>query len=184
MEQIFKYNDVQVRTVYDETGEAWFVGIDVCKILGYADSHRKVKSLDEDEYRLDRLTDGQGKQKETLTVSESGLYSLILTSTKPEAKAFKRWVTHDVLPSIRRGGLYTTDMVKAKLTQLQEVNISRAEKKIEFEKAKIQMKQLKQEIEDLDRLFWELFGTDPAQLKLFSPEQMDAMKELKEVQNG
>jgi anti-repressor protein len=109
MEQKFEFNSMPVRISTDNEEQSWFAGVDICAVLGYADSYQKIKSLDEDEYRLDRIIDGQGKMKDTLTVNEFGLYSLILTSTKPEAKAFKRWVTHEVLPAIRKAGKYTTE---------------------------------------------------------------------------
>ena len=121
MEQKFEFKGNLVRMKTDENEQYWFAGIDVCNILGYADSYQKIKSLDEDEYRLDRIIDGQGKQKETLTVNEFGLYSLILTSTKPEAKEFKRWITHEVLPAIRKAGRYTTEEEQAREDELQKI---------------------------------------------------------------
>ena len=121
MEQKFEFKGNLVRMKTDENEQYWFAGIDVCNILGYADSHQKIKSLDEDEYRLDRIVDSQGKLKETLTVNEFGLYSLILTSTKPEAKEFKRWITHEVLPAIRKVGRYTTEEERAREDELQKI---------------------------------------------------------------
>ena len=76
----FNYNGTKIRTIIEEDDTVWFAGIDVCNQLGYADSYAACMKLDEDERKLDRVTDGQGKQKETLTVNEFGLYSLILTS--------------------------------------------------------------------------------------------------------
>ena len=121
MEQKFDFKGNLVRMKTDQEEQYWCAGIDVCNILGYADSYQKIKTLDEDEYRLDRVTDGQGKQKETLTVNEFGLYSLILTSTKPEAKEFKRWITHEVLPAIRKAGRYTSEEEKAREEKLQTI---------------------------------------------------------------
>ncbi len=121
MEQKFDFKGNLVRMKTDQEEQYWFAGIDVCNILGYADSYQKIKTLDEDEYRLDRVIDGQGKQKETLTVNEFGLYSLILTSTKPEAKEFKRWITHEVLPAIRKAGRYTSEEEKAREEKLQTI---------------------------------------------------------------
>lgn len=121
MEQKFEFKGNLVRMKTDENEQYWFAGIDVCNILGYADSHQKIKSLDGDEYRLDRIVDSQGKLKETLTVNEFGLYSLILTSTKPEAKEFKRWITHEVLPAIRKAGRYTTEEERAREDELQKI---------------------------------------------------------------
>lgn len=90
-------------------GEPWFVGRDVCVALGVGNVTDTVRSLDDDEYATvpAALVTNEGRPQDYLNiVSESGLYSLILRSRKPEAKAFKRWVTHDVLPSIRATGRY------------------------------------------------------------------------------
>ena len=106
--QVFKYHDKPVRTV-EKDGEVWFVGKDVAEILGYqktADAIR-VHVDDEDKGVCDLQTPG-GKQSMTI-INESGLYSLILSSKLPTAKKFKRWVTSEVLPAIRRHGMYLTD---------------------------------------------------------------------------
>jgi len=94
-----------LRVVRDENGEPWFVAKDVCDALGIrTDTVRPI--LDADEVSdVDPNTIGV-KGRKPLIVSEAGLYSLILRSRKPEAKAFKRWVTHEVLPAIRRDGGY------------------------------------------------------------------------------
>ena len=95
----------EVRVVPDARGEVWFVAQDVCDILGLENNRRALMSLDADERGVTNSNTLGGVQ--TLnTVSESGMYSLILRSRKPEARAFRRWVTHEVLPSIRRSGLY------------------------------------------------------------------------------
>ncbi|MEM9424798.1 MAG: Bro-N domain-containing protein, partial [Spirochaetota bacterium] len=99
----------------EKDGEPWFVAKDVAEILGYSDTQAMTRSLDEDEKGVQTLHTLGGNQELTL-ISESGLYSAILRSTKPEAKAFKRWVTHEVLPSIRREGRYELERDKAKLT--------------------------------------------------------------------
>lgn len=145
MEKVFNYNDAQIRIV-TQNDEIWFAGIDVCNILGYADAHQKIKSLDEDEYRLDRITDGQGKQKETLTVNESGFYTLVLTSSKPEAKLFRRWVTHNVLPAIRKSGKYTTEQEKAKDIELQLVIKDINTKKTELNRLRTEINNIKSKI--------------------------------------
>ena len=144
METSFNYETLPVRTKTDNEEQVWFAGIDVCNILGYADAHQKIKSLDEDEYRLDRITDGQGKQKETLTVNEFGLYSLILSSTKPEAKAFKRWVTHEILPTLRRSGKYTTDDEREHDARLQQIAN-------EIQKLKNQREEYNRKISDIKK---------------------------------
>lgn len=86
-------------------GEPWFVASDVCKALGIANSRDAVARLDEDEKGV-ALTDTLGGVQNLTTVNEPGLYALVLSSRKPEAKAFKRWITHEVIPSIRKNGGY------------------------------------------------------------------------------
>lgn len=92
-----------IRAMRDGGGEPWFVAKDVCDALGLDTSHVR-RGLDNDE--VTTLPNWQGKGAAPLIVSEAGLYSLVLKSRKPEAKRFKRWVTHDVLPAIRREGGY------------------------------------------------------------------------------
>lgn len=88
-----------------QNGEPWFVASHVCGVLGLANSRKAVARLDDDERRVSPVVTPGGTQPTTL-VSESGLYSLILTSRKPEAKKFKKWVTSEVLPAIRKTGHY------------------------------------------------------------------------------
>jgi anti-repressor protein len=95
-----------VRTVVRD-GDAWFVAADVCGILSLGRTHDAVRGLDEDERGTDTIRTPGGDQEVTV-INEPGLYSLILRSRKPEAKAFKRWVTHEVLPAIRKTGRYET----------------------------------------------------------------------------
>lgn len=94
----------QVRVV-DVDGEPWFVAKDVCECLELGNPRTSIALLDEDEKGVHTM-DTPGGQQEMSIVSEAGLYSLILRSRKPEAKAFKRWITHEVLPSIRKTGQY------------------------------------------------------------------------------
>ncbi len=109
--KVFAYGEQQVRTVFVDD-EPWWVLADVCKALGLKESHRVAARLDEDEKMTMTRTSvtGQlwqrGGAQRLIVVNESGLYAVILRSDKPEAKAFKRWVTHDVLPSIRQTGAY------------------------------------------------------------------------------
>lgn len=109
--QPFDFNGIQVRVLTDEHGNPWFLGSYVCTILSTATNHIR-EYLDADEITNIRSTDiAQNGGKAPVFVSESGLYSLVLRSRKPEAHEFKRWVTHEVLPQIRRTGGYipTTD---------------------------------------------------------------------------
>jgi prophage antirepressor-like protein len=104
--RIFDYNGKSIRTM-EFNGQPWFVAIDVCNVLEIANSRDAVARLDEDEKNTVGLTDGNKRgNPNTAIVSESGLYSLILGSRKPEAKQFKRWITHEVIPSIRKTGGY------------------------------------------------------------------------------
>ena len=89
-------------------GEPWFVAKDVCRILDIANHKDAVARLDNDEKEGVGIPDPIGRMQETTIISEAGLYSLVLRSRKPEAKAFKRWVTHEVLPAIRKHGGYLT----------------------------------------------------------------------------
>lgn len=103
--QIFRNEQFgEVRTI-EKNGEPWFVAADVCKVLDLSNPTIAASRLDEDE----RAKFNLGRQGETTIVSEAGLYTLVLGSRKPEAKAFKRWITHEVIPTIRRHGAYATE---------------------------------------------------------------------------
>lgn len=86
-------------------GEPWFVAKDVCDILGLTNSRKATAGLDDEEKGV-TISDTPGGQQSLTIINESGLYSLIMQSRKPEAKAFKKWVTSEVLPSIRKYGYY------------------------------------------------------------------------------
>lgn len=103
--QIFNYHDTPLRTV-EKGGELWWVLKDVCGVLGIVESKSVPRRLDSDEVALIPLVDSKGRRQETYAVNEPGLYNVILRSDKPEAKDFKRWVTHEVLPAIRQKGSY------------------------------------------------------------------------------
>jgi len=103
--ETFVYGSRQVRTIIVD-GEVWFVGKDVCDSLGIENQRNAFARLDDDERNTVHLADGIRGNPNKVIVNEAGLYSLILRSDKPEAKAFKRWVTHEVLPQIRRTGQF------------------------------------------------------------------------------
>ena len=100
----FTFDESLVRTVLKD-GEACFVAKDVCEILGLDNPSMAVSRPDEDERGVSSVDTTEGK-REMLTVNESGLYGLIFTSRKPEAKRFRKWVTSEVLPAIRQTGRY------------------------------------------------------------------------------
>ena len=117
------YKNSPVRIV-EKGGEPWFVAKDVCDILALGNPRSSIALLDEDERGVHSMDTPSGKQEMGI-ISEAGLYSLILRSRKPEAKAFKRWVTHEVLPSIRKTGAYlspgmSNEQVKALVATLEE----------------------------------------------------------------
>lgn len=96
----------QVRTITRD-GEPWFVAADVCRALEIKNNRDALAKLDSDEKGV-ALTDTPGGAQKMTIVNEPGLYSLVLGSRKPEAKAFKRWITHEVIPAIRKTGQYST----------------------------------------------------------------------------
>lgn len=111
--QVFKNTEFgEIRTI--QQGEnILFVAADVCRALGLSNPSRAVARLDADERSNFKL----GRQGEANVVNEYGLYSLVLTSRKPEAKTFKRWITHEVIPAIRKhGGYLTNDKIEEVLT--------------------------------------------------------------------
>lgn len=104
--QIFSYNGNEVRTIQKD-GEPWWVLKDVCNVLDLSDTNKTAERLDVDELTRIKFVTG-GQNREMLCINESGLYNVILRSDKPEAKPFRKWVTSEVLPSIRKHGVYMT----------------------------------------------------------------------------
>lgn len=104
--KVFEYNDQNQFRVFDRNGEPWFVLSEVCRELEIANPSDAASRLDEDEKDSLGITDSIGRKRRTPIINESGLFSLILTSRKPAAKRFKKWVTAEVLPSIRKTGGY------------------------------------------------------------------------------
>ena len=112
----------RVRSVLKD-GAPWFVAVDVCKALGLNQVTRAMSRLDSDEGGLLEVPHPQNADKtiEINAVSEAGLYHLILCSKKPEARAFKRWITHEVIPSIRKHGAYMTDALLSRMDEHPEL---------------------------------------------------------------
>ena len=104
----FKFGDQTLKAVLGEDGEVWFVASEVCEILEISKYRDAVARLDEDE-RMPLVVDTLGGAQRVASISESGLYSLVMTSRKPDAKKFKKWVTSEVLPSIRKSGRYNSE---------------------------------------------------------------------------
>lgn len=105
--QVFNFTGKDVRVVVKD-GHPWWVAKDVSELLGFRMASDFTRTLDDDEKDTQIVRTPGGNQEVTI-INESGLYSAILKSRKPEAKQFKRWVTHEVLPAIRKTGMYATD---------------------------------------------------------------------------
>lgn len=119
--QTFQFHTHQLNVIVDDSGEPWFIAKQVAEILEYSDAEAMTRKLDNDEKsnrQIVGLKSGEAYGPNSggrgiTCISESGLYSALLTSKKPAAKAFKRWVTHEVLPSIRKTGGYQADSLLA-----------------------------------------------------------------------
>ena len=101
----FHYEGAQIRVLTDSQGAPWFIAADLCSCLGIRNPSDALSRLEDDEKGLGSTETLKGQQS-LATVNESGLYALVLSSRKPEAKRFKRWITHEVLPAIRLTGSY------------------------------------------------------------------------------
>lgn len=107
--QIFNFDQYEVRTVVIND-EPYFVGKDVATVLGYSNTPKAIRDhVDDEDKRAERIVHPLGGLQESILINESGLYSLILKSKLPSSKKFKRWVTSEVLPQIRKHGMYATD---------------------------------------------------------------------------
>lgn len=113
----FAYGDALVRVV-EVAGDPWWVAKDVAAVLGYRDAEKMVRSLDEDEKGM-HIVRTLGGNQEMIVISESGVYHAIFMSRRPEAKHFRKWVTSEVLPAIRRDGFYRLP-IEARAPELEE----------------------------------------------------------------
>lgn len=122
--QTFDFNSHALRVIADEHGEPWFIAKDVAEILDYSDAHKMTSRLDNDEVQNRQIRGSEFNNKGTIVINESGLYSAIFGSNKPEAKAFKKHVTSEVLPTIRKTGSYQIShgLDSSKLHALQAEN--------------------------------------------------------------
>lgn len=151
--QIFKYNAAEVRTVIKDD-EPWWVLRDVCDVIGLGSPHKVAERLDEDERNQIPLPHPQNPERTVAmtVISEAGLYNVIIRSDKPEAKAFKRWVTHEVLPSIRKNGAYAVAEQKLPQLTINELILKMAESNVELERKVLTLEASQAEIsQKLDR---------------------------------
>lgn len=113
----FPTTGLSVRTLLVD-GEPHFVAADVCGNLALTNITESLRRLDEDEFSLTEVVDSLGRRQQMYVVTEPGLYGLVLASRKPEARAFKRWIKHEVLPSIRKTGSYSAPLSRLELIDL------------------------------------------------------------------
>lgn len=135
----------EVRTM-NINGEPWFVGKDVAGILGYADTNKAIAMHVDDEDKLNDKTSLSLGQRGGWLINESGLYSLILSSKLPTAKKFKRWITHDVIPAIRKTGGYIAGQENMTAEELMAKALMVAKKTLEEKEAELSRKQVENAI--------------------------------------
>ena len=159
----WNYESSEIRTIQKD-GEPWFVLADVCKVLELSSPHKVADRLENDERNQIPVTDSLGRYQNTAIINESGLYTVILRSDKPQAKPFRKWVTSEVLPSIRKHGSYSVQSQFADLSpQLQVlIQMETRQKQIEARQAEqaTALAGLEQKIQntceviDLDKTAW------------------------------
>lgn len=139
--QLFNFENHEVRSLLIND-EPYFVGKDVADVLGYADTNQAIRKHVDNEDRLTRRFDGTGQSRDMTIINESGLYSLVLSSKLPSAKKFKRWVTSEVLPALRKTGQYQvkelsgSELMAKALIEAQSV-LAAKDKQIEEMKPKV-----------------------------------------------
>ena len=142
--QKFDFKGSSLRTLTDEAGEPWFVLKDCMSILDLGNPTETVKMFDDDEFSTTEVIDSIGRRQQALIISEPGLYKLIMRSRKPEAKEFQRWVTHEVLPQIRKTGGYIPTMdvdddmtILAKAVMIGQRTMEQQQRKIAAQQTRI-----------------------------------------------
>lgn len=136
--QIFKNEQFGEVRVIEQNGEPWFVGKDVADILGYQNGSRDINTHVDNEDKLKYQISTAGQMREQTIINESGLYSLIISSKLPQAKQFKRWVTSEVLPSIRKHGGYINGQENMTDEELLSKALLMAQSKIEERNSQIE----------------------------------------------
>lgn len=149
--QIFNFQSNEIRVVKDDNGEPWFVVRDVCAALGVENTSATVKKLDEDEKGFKRIKTPGGVQK-MCVANESGLYTLVIRSDKRDARKFRKWITSEVLPSIRKHGGYIASNGTESVEELYMRAMESLHAALERQKAITaeQTKQLEQQAPDVE----------------------------------
>lgn len=144
--QKFNFDGEEIRVSHDEQGNPWFIANDVCAVLEIVNSRDALTRLDDDEKGV-VSTYTLGGEQEQSAINESGLYSLVLSSRKPEAKRFKKWVTAEVLPTLRKTGSYTMQ-VPTTLSGALRLAADQAER---IEQQALQLEQQRPAVEFVER---------------------------------
>lgn len=160
--QIFNSPEFGAIRTIEKDGEPWFVGKDVAVVLGYGDTDQALRKHIDDEDKLTRRFDGSGQNRQMTIINESGLYSLVLSSKLPTAKKFKRWVTSEVIPSIRKTGSYSALDMTQLSPEMQMLKLL-TDKAIATELAQKQQEQHLQLVEQKVEGIRELVGINPNQ---------------------
>lgn len=146
LEKLFNYEGHQVRTVI-KNEEPWFVIADVCQILALSNPTESLRALDEDEKSTLRISEGGPERN---IINEAGLYTLIIRSNKTEAKQFKRWITHEVLPSIRKTGSYQQPQSQLEILQSSINQLVEQEQKVK--QIETQLTTVNHRLDNIDRI--------------------------------
>lgn len=162
--QRFDFKGESLRALTNMAGEPWFVLKDCMSILDLGNPTETVKMFDDDEFSTTEVIDSIGRRQQAYIISEPGLYRLVMRSRKPEAKEFQRWVTHEVLPSIRKHGAYMTQQTLDKALTSPDFLIQLATKlKEEQEKVK-ELKPKAQALDDFTNVEDRLLVRDAAKV--------------------
>ena len=141
--QIFKNPEFGAIRTVERNGEPWFVGKDVADNLGYTNAPKAIRDHVDDEDKLTERIVLSGQNRQAIFINESGLYSLVLSSKLPDAKRFKRWVTSEVIPSIRKNGGYLAGQENMSDAEIMAKALLVAQKTIEHKQAQIEAMQPK-----------------------------------------
>lgn len=142
-----------VRTALDQDGNIWFVAKDVCDVLGIVNNRDAMSRLDDDEKADVGITDassnGTMQSRDYRIISESGMYTLVLNSRKPQAKEFKKWLTHEVIPTIRQHGgyIYGQEMLETKDQKEIKEKLSELSEKVKY--LRVRRRQLRKQVSNL-----------------------------------
>ncbi|MCX4027925.1 phage antirepressor KilAC domain-containing protein [Endozoicomonas sp. SM1973] len=144
----FEFNNSAVRVI-NKDGEPWFIAKDIAEVLGYAEAYKMTRNLDDDEIAPHIVGTNAGPREFSI-INESGLYSAILKSRRPEARIFKKWVTNEVLPTIRKTGSYGTTQIDWTNTQQVAGILAQSMEKIQEQSQQIGA--MKPKVEALERI--------------------------------